>query len=198
MYFKNFSEFVFYKTLFRKGVVKKTIEFDTRERAENFHKKYEVFAQLGEIICDKCYTKVRRMKSIKDKKLSGNSNTSTHIPVQLPQLQVKTNTETDKLSQVLSQSSLKDDNESATNSQTNSETASSSTETLTESQHSVYCPPDQNKPHKVETIVMRFNRVVSTKSRCFICSSTNKEDLVDVPLEARLQVFIKRRLYIPR
>lgn len=60
------------------------------------------------------------MKSIEDKKLLGNSKTSIYISAQLPQLQIEMNT-TDKLSQVLTLSSLKDADESATNSQTNGE-----------------------------------------------------------------------------
>ena len=43
---------------------------------------------------------------------------------------------------------------------------------------------------------MPFKRVVSTRSNCFICYS--REDLHDVPFKARMQVFIKKRIFIPR
>lgn len=74
---------------------------------------------------------------------------------------------------------------------THSQTLSSSTAAQTESQYSVYSLSDGNMCHKMETTV-----VVSTKACCFICTSTNKEALFDLPLESCLQVFIRHHLYI--
>lgn len=49
-----------------------------------------------------------------------------------------------------------------------------------------------------ETVEMPFTRVVSTHNYCFICGFTQKSNLIQVPFDARIQTFGKRRLYIPK
>ncbi|KMQ85209.1 reverse transcriptase-7, partial [Lasius niger] len=48
----------------------------------------------------------------------------------------------------------------------------------------------------VECVEMPFNRVFISHAYCFICKS--KTDLHDVPYAAQMQVFVKRRIFIPK
>lgn len=48
-----------------------------------------------------------------------------------------------------------------------------------------------------EFVELPLSRVIATHKYCFICNFDHKINLVQVPFEARLQVFIKRRLFIP-
>ena len=47
-----------------------------------------------------------------------------------------------------------------------------------------------------DVIEMPFSRPIISHSRCFICPSTS--NLKDIPIEARLQVFLKRRILVPK
>ncbi|XP_058809857.1 uncharacterized protein LOC131675049 [Phymastichus coffea] len=49
---------------------------------------------------------------------------------------------------------------------------------------------------EIEMVSMPFARVVVTHKYCFMCKDTN--DLQDVPFDARVQVFVKKRIFIPR
>lgn len=51
-------------------------------------------------------------------------------------------------------------------------------------------------PQNIEVEEMPFARSVSSHGYCFICQS--KSDLHDVTFEARIQVFVKRRIFIPK
>lgn len=48
---------------------------------------------------------------------------------------------------------------------------------------------------EVEVVEMPFHRVVSTHAYCFICASVT--GIETVPFEARIQVFVDKRIYIP-
>lgn len=48
----------------------------------------------------------------------------------------------------------------------------------------------------VQFIEMPFSRVVATHGYCFVCGS--KKGIINVPFETRKQVFIIRRLYVPK
>lgn len=54
-----------------------------------------------------------------------------------------------------------------------------------------------NNPERVlQYIEMPFSRVVSTHRYCFVCGST--KHILSVPAETRKQVFLMRRLYVPK
>lgn len=85
-------------------------------------------------------------------------------------------------------------------SQPYSELSSTSSQQLSSyctSQDPLYEPPQkQVKEEDEEYIFLPFHRTVATHICCFICLKT--EDLKVIPLQARLQLFISRRIYIPR
>nr|XP_046909740.1 uncharacterized protein LOC124491158 isoform X2 [Dermatophagoides farinae] len=57
-------------------------------------------------------------------------------------------------------------------------------------------PTYEYTPIVKEMIEMPFSRPIISHCYCFICSS--KSDLKDIPIEARLQVFLKRRILVPK
>lgn len=59
-----------------------------------------------------------------------------------------------------------------------------------------YIAPKQRQQEIEEYVYMQFARPISTHRFCFICMENNT--LRVIPLQARLQVFIKRRIYIPQ
>lgn len=71
---------------------------------------------------------------------------------------------------------------------------SSETTVQSESSGSSWEPP--KIVPETETIVMPFKRVCFSKAYCFICKT--QEKLRDVPFQARIQVFVQRRLFIPK
>lgn len=54
------------------------------------------------------------------------------------------------------------------------------------------------EPLPVETITMPFARVVCTHKYCFICGYGQSSDLKCISLEARIQCFIRTRIFIPK
>ncbi|KAL1493831.1 hypothetical protein ABEB36_009517 [Hypothenemus hampei] len=136
-------------------------EIKTREEAEQFTGKFGFFVQVGDIICNKCFTKLR---AIIDK----SSEFAANVLDQPTCSTLETYVEKD-LTTALSQSSLEEDQDSPVlSTQCDSQdlfTSSSSSSSTSEE----YYPP-----------------------------SVTKTDLHYVTLEARIQVFVKRRLFIPR
>lgn len=65
-----------------------------------------------------------------------------------------------------------------------------------EAQDPSYVEKESKSKPEVQCVHLPFPRVKSTHSSCFICSS--KIDIITVPYEARQQVYIKRRLFIPK
>ena len=49
---------------------------------------------------------------------------------------------------------------------------------------------------KLECVQMPFSRVIATHKYCFICGS--KKNIISVPLDARKQTFMKRKIFIPK
>ncbi|KAK7871248.1 hypothetical protein R5R35_007537 [Gryllus longicercus] len=190
------------KVYFRKGTVKKAKEFKQREEAENFTLAYGFFVQVDDSICDKCYTKLRVQRSKRQAKQMCLTAGPELLDQEIPSTSKAVTKSAVTLVEALSQSSLEDteDSDNTLNVEESQhleyyppifdETPSSS---QVESQGSDYCPPVLIE---IEFIIMPFPRVVITKSYCFICNS--KTDLRDVPFDARIQVFLKRRLFIPR
>lgn len=75
--------------------------------------------------------------------------------------------------------------------------SASSQSTITQnSQYSEYIPSDQEQKTKNVTFLMPINRVCASKGYCFICKKT--KDLIEVPIEARLQIFSKLQILIPK
>lgn len=67
-------------------------------------------------------------------------------------------------------------------------------QTSTES-NPTYRPP---KKPKIEFVLIPLSRVVSTHRYCCVCSSKASEaNLISIPMEARLQIFSKRQIFIP-
>ena len=75
-------------------------------------------------------------------------------------------------------------------------TSSSQISSQRENDSSDYYPSDESIGQERETMLMPFSRVISLKAYCFICKS--KSNVEDVPFEARIQVFVKRRIFIPK
>ena len=65
------------------------------------------------------------------------------------------------------------------------------------SQQSAFLSPKKRPKPVAEMIEVPFPRVVSTHSYCFICRGGNGT-LRSIPWNARLQVFIARRIIIPQ
>ena len=178
-------------SFFRKVIIQKKVFISDRAAAEDFYKNYGFFVIIGDIVCDKCYTKLKVKKSKENKKNyeATCSSISTHqesekaATAEPESLIAEPDTQIidQDLSQKMSQTSLEGNEKSIG-------------ESVLSSEGSIYCPSDEN-PTEDETIKMPFQRVTSTKYYCYICKS--KMDLRDFPLNARLQVFIKRGLFIP-
>ena len=61
---------------------------------------------------------------------------------------------------------------------------------------SVILDVSTSEESNVEYIEMPFSRVVATHGYCFVCGS--KKGIINVPFQTRKQVFIMRRLYVPK
>lgn len=175
---------------FRKGLSKaRTIR--TREEAENFYKSYDFYVGVGDELCDKCFSKLR-VKTSRRTSSEKNENpdlASSFVDVseQAATSSVVSEDVTQCLSQSLSQISLE-------HSEFSTELSASLSESSNED--SLHYSFKEDECKEIEIIEMPFPRVVSTKAYCIICKS--KDDIHDVPKEARIQAFVKRRIFIPR
>ena len=140
-------------------------------------------------MCDRCYAKIRVAASknkvsahdqVSKVDQAGSTISTTTAPEQL-------NEPTQELSQNSSESQTLSPNICS----------SSTTASLENDSESSYVPSDANDQNlKEEYVTMPFDRVAATKACCFICRSN--QDLMDVLLESRIQVFAKRLLFIPK
>lgn len=166
----------------------------TREEACNFYETHGIFIQVGDILCGKCYAKIRASTSKKSRNsIAVSCTTKPEEPSLIQQ-------EDDIIpSQSFSEIFLENDNnEIHTQSSSQSSTIISTQTTETESKYSLYYPTDDSCKEETEKIILPFERVSISKRLCFICGSQSKQDIVDVPLDARIQVFSSRRLFIPK
>lgn len=191
----------------------------SRTEAANFTSDYGLHVQDGDIICGNCYSALRGKKYKKEMlEAAQNSNMDPDfLFIERRDLQL-----TDNMSNISEQQRSESQNsnqslQSYNDSQplTQSETQSSNltpsnndnqetegqsqstttkSESQTSSEASVYVEPPVKDPS--ETVKMPFNRVVASKKRCFICNSV--QNLRDVPFDARIQVFMKNRIFIPK
>lgn len=148
------------------------------EEADHFLKIYDYFVEPDQSLCDRCFLTLRREKSRNQRSLSDNVSQpeqSTPDPsLSVPRPTGKETLPNSQSSQYISEST-------------------SSQSTSQESQYSLYTPEENQE---IELINMPFDRVVASHGYCFLCK--NKEGLIDVPLQARIQVFVERRLFIPK
>ena len=131
----NDSKCCICKVFYRKGKVRKQVEFKTRIEAEEFFKKYSLFVQINESLRNKCFSKCRLKKSLVKVPPKSASNT---LPSNLPTSEsANSSNEPDtkeieqELVQRFSQTSV-EENEKLTN------------ESSLTSEGSLYCPSDES------------------------------------------------------
>lgn len=188
---------------FRKGNIKKANIFVTKEDVKEFYAKYNYLATVDEIICDKCYATLRAQKS-KNQPNPSTSRQTIEVTEQLGEALSQCSVEnsdhseipSEPASQHVSQCSMEDNDQSEVpSSGPDSQHLFTSSQQSSEPGSDYHYSQDVTSPKK-DTVTMIMDRVCITKSQCFICKSTT--GLIDVPFQARLQVFIKRRLFIPK
>ena len=165
------------------GVIRKTQKYLTglriissRQDARNFHDKYGVYVQENDVVCSKCFASLRQAWSRQSR--AGARKFSDRLIVVNPPA---TETVAKRSNSAISSSSLVTDSEGLSSSQSQPSSSSS------------YSEQEVTRP---STILMNFNRVKNNNRVCFICDSKN--DLHDVPFEARMQVFKKIHIFVPK
>lgn len=169
------------------GIMRKTQKYlkglriiSSRQDARDFHDKYGVYVQENDVVCSKCFASLRQAWSRKSrmgpKKFSGLNEgllTKVNPPTETTVAQ--------RSISGLSSSSAVTDSEGLSSSQSQPSSSSAYSETV------VIHP---------QTISMSFNRVRINNKLCFICNSST--DLRDVPFQARMQVFQKKFIFVPK
>lgn len=161
----------------------------SREDAREFSSTYGIHVQENDILCLKCYTNLRTARY---RKLRASTDTGTAEP------------SGSNFSSSISGSGQSGGNpfvippETVSPESISQNPASSESSDLTSSQSqnstiSEYIPVVPIRPPIVS---MSFNRVIITKRFCFICHEDN--ELVDVPFQTRMQVFQKKRIFVPK
>ncbi|XP_058806333.1 uncharacterized protein LOC131672854 [Phymastichus coffea] len=188
---------------------------DSREKALDFNKKYGQLVLVDDTVCSKCYAKLRISKSSKNTdnekykaQKSGDSSesTATSSADVLGENTVQEDESESQIEEQTSRISLENTQESNTESNTPSwdtklgESKSSQDTTTDYSQTSDSSGTDPTyvliNTIEVELAVMPFPRTIISHQYCFMCKET--KDLQDVPFDARIYVFTKRRIFIPR
>lgn len=186
------SKCVFCNTIIRKDSGRmKAIE--TREDAKSFTNTYILYVQVGDKMCSKCFSKVRKNKSIKNK---NKNQTELSEEETLPSTYVQ-GIGQESSEQVEDLHYIEQETNSyipPTHSQPDSQISQTSITSGTSTDVSLYVPSPKKKT--VPIIEMPFSRVIITRSYCFICKS--KDDLHDISFEARMQAFVKKRIFIPK
>ena len=185
---------------FRKGL-KKAREIKTRDDAREFNQTYNFFVQVRDSICIKCYTGLRVRKFRKNTKVDKgfHGSFSANDPMQATSSTSHGPIEDEidwEFSHSLSQILVEDTGDSGTSQKSSTFSENTSSLSQVTDSGSIYIPPDGYQCEEIEKITMPFQRVISSKSYCFICKSI--KDIHDVPFNARIQVFVKRRIFIPK
>ncbi|XP_075590925.1 uncharacterized protein LOC142597294 isoform X2 [Dermatophagoides farinae] len=125
--------------------------------------------EIGDILCAKCNKKLSKQSSLEKKQL-------LLVPEPCSSSMLMDNSEhfTSTLSIDDSISTINDD----------------------QSQSIMVDPTLEYTQIEKDVIEMPFSRPIISHSCCFICPSTS--NLKDIPIEARLQVFLKRRILVPK
>ena len=164
----------------------------SREDVLNTHQDYNILCMVGDIICAKCWSKLRLKKSIENKNQpEESSTTNSHT--------ITSNETIDIENSQMSSLSLTNVEQSASQgfqyfTSSSEERYASECSQVTVSSGSVYSILEKIP---VETVSMPFPRTAITRSYCFLCQS-REEQLQAAPLKARLQTFVKRRIFIPK
>lgn len=165
----------------------------TRDDARRMHELYGIFIQAGEVLCQKCYLKLRLQGSSRRSSSQDALAPSTSLVAKTEQQETAVTDQEMPSSEVAVQSP----GQVASGSQQQSQVTTS---TIISSQSSQPSTDDSFtldlESSSVECVEMPFNRVLISHAYCFICKS--KTDLHDVPFAARMQVFVKRRIFIPK
>ncbi|KMQ86993.1 vacuolar protein sorting-associated protein 13c [Lasius niger] len=174
---------------------------NTREDAKKIHEDIELLVQVGDVLCQKCCSQLRLQKSITKRQLQ--KQTDELASKSNPRQNISLISEQEMPYEVVDQephsfTPPEQDTDSATPINSKSASQDSLTSFNQFSQSSTDDPsyvPAMQTP-SVEIIEMSFPRVIMSHAYCFICRS--RDDIRDVPFEARMQAFVKRRIFIPR
>lgn len=185
----------------------------TRSECLDMHTNYNIYLQVGDFLCFKCRSRLRLKKSIVSKgnvssnkesvdvqSSSINQEIEPHPSESDPDLYDDT-TDLEESASQLSIDEIQSNQKSSEQSQISTSTNTESTEhdeciTSTQSTESNSSTFSMIETIPVEKVSMSFSRTIATHAYCFMCKSV--EDLQDVPFDARMQVFVKRQIFIPR
>lgn len=148
----------------------------SREDARDFGSTYDIFVQENDVICSKCFTNLRVARSRKLR--SDKDRDHSAEPSGIPQIVIPPRPE------------QHDDNLGVVSSSESSDLISSQSQNSTASEYV------EVEPINVPMVSMNFDRVIISKRFCFICHGNT--NLVDVPFQTRMQVFQKKRIFIPK
>lgn len=152
----------------------------SRQDARDFRDKYGFHVQENDVVCSRCFTSFRQAR-FRQLRIGGKKSSV----VNEGRLNILNPPEKKTVPQ------LREPSKSSSSLLTDSEDLSSSQSQKSSS--SVYIAEEVIHP---PTVCMSFNRVSINKNACFICHS--KDDLHDVPFKARLQVFQKKFIFVPK
>lgn len=198
---------------------KKTIS--TNEEAERMSKIIGVNVKVNDKLCRKCRSFASVYLSLKNKaqhsscsKVEINSELTRKLSISpnISEIQPSTSSECDtlpesstmpsQLSDIVQPTSSNAQNadELEMPSQLISQLSSSLSLTTTTSSLSSTNDPTyeviEKSENEIQYVDMMFPRVINTHKYCCVCGSKN--EMMVIPFEARIQVFVKRKIFIPR
>lgn len=154
------------------------------------HDLYKIFVQAGEVVCPKCYIKIKLQKS---------SRRSSSPHALRPNISLAA--ETEKQETAVADQEILCSEVAVPSPEEVNDSNQQQSQVTTSSQSSQPSTDDSNftlnlKSLNVECVEMPFNRVAISHGYYFICKS--RIDLHNVPFATRMQVFTKRRIFIPK
>lgn len=155
-------------------------KFLTREDAEGFTNTYGRFVQVNDVLCGICHRQIISRKYREEK------------PAPLSQI---TKLCHDQKEDIRNTPKTFGSQQSSSTDITTSEPSTSSEDMLSQQTSDLSIFESPKSQEYTETVSMPFKRVVSTHKYCFICQK--RDNLRDVPFQARIQIFERTKLFIP-